>query len=275
MHTERGVDNGVIAQSPTAGAALPVPARTAAAARPPSQNNLRVPHALHRGSAARQLGPDAAGIGLFIALLAVGAAWPVALAVGAAGYVARRLMLRPPPSLATLRQARQGRKAAALPLANSAEVKSVRRITGEARATITRIRSATGHSSEAPLRSKSLALCGAAERVVDELERHPGNVTRSRQSLRYLEAAEHILTRSESLAAKGRTSLEVEQTLDRVGPALDALSDAFREQLDCLLREEALDLDADLTVLQKTVQLDGFTPRAPPPQSPPSQLGSS
>ena len=221
------------------------------------------------------MGPDGVGIGLFIALLAFGAAWPIALAVGAAGYVARRLMLRPPPSLVALRQAWRERKHAALPHANSAEAKSVRRITGETRATIARLRAATAHATEMPLRSKSLALCDAAERVVEELERHPGNVARARQLLRYLEAAEHILTRSVSLAVKGCASLEVGQTLDRVGPALDALADAFGEQLNGLLREEALDLDADLTVLQQTVQLDGFAPRAALPQGPPSQLGSS
>ncbi len=147
----------------------------------------------------------------------------------------------------------------------------MRRVTGEARATIARIRTTSTAIAEAPLRSRALALCETAELIVNELQHNPGNIAQTRQFLHYyLEAVERILTRYARLGAQGRPSADVQKTLARTGPALDELSEVFSQQLERLRSDGALDLDAELTVLEKTVALDGSLPRPASPKGRPS-----
>ncbi len=226
---------------------------------------LRSANSLARGAGLRRatfgahdLEPDVVGIAAFILVVALGVAWPLALVAGVAGYAARRLMLRRPASPAAARgmAGRDGDDAVQYPLGVTA--KDVRRITGEARATIAGIRMAAAGIVEAPLRGKALALADKAERIVDELQSDPRHIPEARQFLHYqLEAAQRIVTQYARLSARGHLQVDVEETLAKVEPALDALSDAFDQQLESLLSREALDLDVELSVLQATVKLDG------------------
>jgi len=213
-------------------------------------------------AAGRDLDPEVAGILMFIVLLALGVAWPWALLVGVAGSVAGLAMSHRSRSLASLLPRLGGRTEDAVDFPDGLTARNARRLTGEARAAVARTRAVSNTVTAVSIRGRALALCDTADRVVDELQHNPKRISETTRFLRvHLEAARAIISRYAGLAASGRSTAEIEKTLARVEPALDALYDAFTHRLDGLLSDEAIDLDVQLTVLEKTVQLDGLPSR--------------
>jgi 5-bromo-4-chloroindolyl phosphate hydrolysis protein len=208
------------------------------------------------GPGTRSLEPDIVGIIVFIVLLALGLAWPLALTFGAAGFAAVFWMRRRSQGLASpLRLlAAHGRSdtGASPSAARSAPQQA------EARATIARIRAAAADSAAAPARRSALALCVTAERIVDALQLDPKRVSQIGRLMPYLETAQEIVTSYNRLAPPLASSAEVRATLARVEPALDDLRVALERRLESLLSDEAFDLEVELSVLEKTARSDGW-----------------
>ena len=216
----------------------------------------------------------AVGILVFVVLVALGTGWIWALITGVAGYCAcaalqrrfqrvaslpllRRLQPRETPQYPLGFTLTGGRRAATP--AEAAAAERANRVLDEARATIAGMRVTAGGLAEARMRGRVLALCDTAERIVGELQRRPGDIAQARRFLiYYLDAARHIVARYAQLGAHGESSVTLRTTLERVEPALDLLSGAFTRQLDVLLSDDALDLDAELSLLEKTVKMEGL-----------------
>jgi 5-bromo-4-chloroindolyl phosphate hydrolysis protein len=58
------------------------------------------------------------------------------------------------------------------------------------------------------------------------------------------------------LADRDSQSAEVRETLERAETSLDAIQRAFDKQLAGLLQHEVIDLDSEVALLEKTVQMD-------------------
>jgi len=192
----------------------------------------------------------------FLAVLALGAGWLWALAAAAATGAVCSLALRHRRRIVSFLRPRK--TGAALPGLGAAPAGARRAIT-DARATITRMRAAAAGIGDARVRAKAVALCDTAERVLGELQRKPAGVARARRFLcYYLEAAQRIVARYVQLGGRGGAMAEVGATLDKVEPALDVMASVFAAQLAHLQRDDALDLDAELSLLETTARFGGL-----------------
>lgn len=100
-------------------------------------------------------------------------------------------------------------------------------------------------------------LCRTAEQILDELRREPRKVSLSRGFLTYyLEAANRIVWGYAELSRRGVDSPEVRRTLFQAEASLAEVQRAFERQLADLVEQQLLELDTEIALLEKTVQLD-------------------
>ena len=121
--------------------------------------------------------------------------------------------------------------------------------------------------SRPEVRDRVARLCESAEKILSELRREPRQIDLARAFLTYyLEAAYRIVLGYAGLTERGITSENVQTTLTRAETSLDATQQAFDKQLAGLLEHEVIDLDSEVALLEKTVQMDNL-------MSPPTTAG--
>ena len=109
------------------------------------------------------------------------------------------------------------------------------------------------------VRRKVSLLCATAENILMELRNEPGHVPLARPFLSYyLEAANRIVSGYVELSRRGFDSPETRTTLARAEVSLDSIQRAFDSQLAGLLQHQVLDLDSEIALLEKTVQMDNL-----------------
>jgi hypothetical protein len=109
------------------------------------------------------------------------------------------------------------------------------------------------------VRDKIDRLCRTGEQILTELGREPRQVELARAFLTYyLEAAQRIVKRYVELVRRDSTDAGVQETLSRAEASLESIQRAFDQQLGALLQSEVIDLDSEVELLEKTVQMDGM-----------------
>ena len=102
-------------------------------------------------------------------------------------------------------------------------------------------------------------LCRTGEQILAELSREPRQIELARAFLTYyLEAAQRIVKRYTELGRRASPDREVNETLGHAETSLDSIQRAFDQQLAALLQREVIDLDSEVELLEKTVQMDGM-----------------
>ena len=211
-------------------------------------------HRLHRGEGGARV-PAAA---LVICMLAIGVGWPVALvavAVGCTAWAVIRHRCRAvAPGLDRLLSGGE-----VDPCSNRRPPGRTYEMLEEARATIARMRGASEGIADAQVVETAVSFCDGAEHLVDELARKPGQVGQARQFLTYYLAAGRTIVAGYA-GLEGREDLlpQIGMTLERVLPALRDMTGVLQKQRAGLLSDEAFDLDVELSLLRKTMALDGL-----------------
>ena len=72
----------------------------------------------------------------------------------------------------------------------------------------------------------------------------------------YLEAAQRIVSGYVELGRRESPAQEVCDTLERAEDSLESIQRAFDQQLAGLLQSEVIDLDSEIELLEKTVEMD-------------------
>jgi 5-bromo-4-chloroindolyl phosphate hydrolysis protein len=97
-----------------------------------------------------------------------------------------------------------------------------------------------------------------ADKILEDIKKDPGDLKAARPFLNYyLDSTVKILERYAELSAKKILDKDVQISLKRVEALLDSIRLAFHKQLAKLLENDMLDLDTEMSVLEKTIQLDG------------------
>lgn len=95
-----------------------------------------------------------------------------------------------------------------------------------------------------------------AEQILGEIQRRPERIDLARGFLTYyLEAAARIVSGYERLVTRENRSDEVSRTIAQAEASLPGIQKAFDTQLDALLQHDLLDLDSEIALLDKTVQM--------------------
>jgi hypothetical protein len=109
------------------------------------------------------------------------------------------------------------------------------------------------------VRDRVARLCATAQRILDELRKEPRQIEMARAFLTYyLETAHRIVRGYADLSRRGVDSADVAATLARAEASLEAIQQTFDRQLASLLEHDVIDLDSEVALLEKTVQMDNL-----------------
>jgi 5-bromo-4-chloroindolyl phosphate hydrolysis protein len=201
-----------------------------------------------RPSAARPLLAGLIGGGVFaVFLLAAGATPALSAAAGLAGYAAGHLLLGGAPRFMEIDGLRLSSR-------------DVNRVLDQADRGLERLRGYKDRIQSASVREKVARIEKVAGEIVADLRRDPRGIRLARQFLAYyLESTTRILDAYCELSLRPEASDDLRRSLGRVEEILDRILEGFRAQLTRLYRDEVLDLNAEIRVLENTLRFDGVT----------------
>lgn len=103
------------------------------------------------------------------------------------------------------------------------------------------------------------ALCETVAKILAEIRRDPDDLRRARQFLSYyLDSTIAILEKYETLAATPVRDDKIAASVARADAMLDTIGKAFEKQLANLLSNDVMDLDAELALLENTINMEGL-----------------
>ena len=106
--------------------------------------------------------------------------------------------------------------------------------------------------------SKVQEICKTGSEIFDYLGKNPGDIPKARQFINYyLDATEKIVNRYVELSARKEKTMDIEDSLKRVESMLDTIKETYSKQLHNLLEDDLLDLNTEITVLEKTMKFEG------------------
>ena len=120
------------------------------------------------------------------------------------------------------------------------------------------IRKNTGKIYDNAVAEKVVAICRTGLEICDYISAHPEDLSRARQFINYyIEAFEKIVSQYVELSSRKEGNPELEASLKRVEGVLDTIHDTYKKQLKYLLEDDILDLNTEITVLEKTMKMEG------------------
>ncbi len=176
--------------------------------------------------------------GLFMAALAGFASWLVL------GFVVRGLV--------------REKESIVIPADSGLTVSEVKRVIRESSDKVREIRGYTMKIRNNDVASKVQEICRAAMDIIDSFQKDPADIKRSRQFINYyLDSTRKIVGKYVELADSRTMTPEIEAAMRRVEEVLGSILDSFKKQKSSLLENDLLDLDVEVSVLEKTIKLEG------------------
>jgi len=140
-----------------------------------------------------------------------------------------------------------------------ADAANVQQVLVEAAAKVDAIAALSGRIRKEEVKSKIDTLITVARGILDDIRKDPKDAKRARQFLNYyLDAVTRILTHYTDLTERGIGSAEARASLDKVESLLLTLESAFEKQRATLAQDDVLDLDSEISVLEKTLDMEGL-----------------
>jgi 5-bromo-4-chloroindolyl phosphate hydrolysis protein len=109
------------------------------------------------------------------------------------------------------------------------------------------------------VKAKIDTLITIARGILDDIRKDPKDIRRARQFLNYyLDAVTRILGHYTDLTERGIGSADARAALEKVESLLLTLEGAFEKQRATLAQDDVLDLDSEISVLEKTLDMEGL-----------------
>jgi hypothetical protein len=107
------------------------------------------------------------------------------------------------------------------------------------------------------VRADIVRLCHTADEILAELAAKPRKLDAARSFLTYyLDAAARIVQGYTNLSQRGAASPEIREALAKAEASLGSVQQAFDRQLANVLEDRVLDLESEIELLEKTVDMD-------------------
>jgi 5-bromo-4-chloroindolyl phosphate hydrolysis protein len=187
------------------------------------------------------------GGGAFVVLfIFLDFAWWLALTAGVASFFTGYLIMRP-------------RRNTVLLQVQGLAPGTVEKVLEEGRRKIEELRDFEGRITSPEVREEVKGIRDAAVRILEEIERDPGDVKIARPFLNYhFDATMKILRKYVELSERGAADTAIRTSLNKVENTLHLIRTAFEKQHSRLLENDTLDLDTEITVLEKTIRMEGL-----------------
>jgi len=100
-------------------------------------------------------------------------------------------------------------------------------------------------------------ICSTGIEIMDHLKKNPQDLRKAKPFLNYyLVTTEKIVNRYTELCGKKDRSGEIEQAILNVESVLESINETYKKQLKNLLEDDLLDLNVEISVLEKTMKLE-------------------
>jgi 5-bromo-4-chloroindolyl phosphate hydrolysis protein len=121
-----------------------------------------------------------------------------------------------------------------------------------------KLRSNTRMIADNLVAGKVQDICKTGAEIFEYLAKNPGDIPKARQFINYyLDATEKIVNQYVELSARKDKTKEIEDSLKRVETMLDSIQETYSRQLHNLLEDDLLDLNTEISVLEKTMKYEG------------------
>lgn len=103
------------------------------------------------------------------------------------------------------------------------------------------------------------AIADVIDRIFENFKKDPKDIKAARQFLSYyLDSTLKIVDKYIDLSARGIKSADLVQSLAKVEELLDTIYHAFEKQLEILVKDDVMDLDTELKLLESTIKMEGL-----------------
>ena len=105
-----------------------------------------------------------------------------------------------------------------------------------------------------------------ARNLLEYLQAHPEKISLARRFVDYYQDRSVVLVKKYfELEKTNLQTQEVQDTKQRIRTMLFSMDEAYSEQFNKLLNEQLMDMDAELKVMEQTIEADGIAVDAPEP----------
>lgn len=109
------------------------------------------------------------------------------------------------------------------------------------------------------VREKVLEIREYVVKIFENFKNDPEDIKISRQFLSYyLDTTIKIIRKYIDLSSQKVISVELKESLQRVDSILSQIIEAFAKHHDKLIQNDIMDLDAEITVMEKTMKMEGM-----------------
>lgn len=124
---------------------------------------------------------------------------------------------------------------------------------------LVQLRKATAKVADSTVRGKAHSVCDAAARILSEIRQDPADLRKARNFLDYyMDATINVVERYVSLSGRGVRTPEMTAALQRAEESLETIRSAYDKQLAQMLENDVMDLDVELRVLERTIEMEGL-----------------
>jgi 5-bromo-4-chloroindolyl phosphate hydrolysis protein len=109
------------------------------------------------------------------------------------------------------------------------------------------------------VKQKANAIVQSLDKLLDNFRKDPRDLPPSRHFMTYtLDTLTRILGKYVDMQSEAARNSNVRQTLEKVEPVLDTIHTALEKHHAKMLENDLLDLDVDLEVMEKTIEMGGI-----------------
>jgi 5-bromo-4-chloroindolyl phosphate hydrolysis protein len=176
-----------------------------------------------------------------------------------AGWVVTQVVMFPKPGSPTMRRIGPGSDSARAIEGSGVDAADLEKTLREAKSKQMQMQNEAFRITKPEIRKLVDGIADATGRIIDEVRRDPKDLRNAYQFFGYyLDASLKIVKRYVELAATPNPAEDVSAACARVEGELSTIKDAFEKQLVLLRENDMIDLDVELTVLKKTIEMEGL-----------------
>lgn len=109
------------------------------------------------------------------------------------------------------------------------------------------------------IKNKVSDILNLSEKIISDIEKDPDKIKYSRQFLSYyLNTALKIIKQYIEISEKNIKDIEVEKVLAKTEKILEIIKNSFEKHLANLIKNDIMNLDVELSVLEKTLKSEGM-----------------
>jgi len=139
------------------------------------------------------------------------------------------------------------------------DAQSLEAVLVQAEAKLEQFESMVNRIESKTIQAKAMQIAALEHKILEDIESDPKDLKPARGFLTYYQdAAINIIQKYLQIMERGGSVSDIQASVAKVEPILETIRAAFEKQLSRLLENDVLDLDIEISVLEKTLKMEGL-----------------